>query len=268
MATLFGHAVQITGLTWDHTYVTSSDNYRWNCWGRSDGGRILCQGEGDSAVANCLAQHQPPDGNLLEECAGLEHYLIDGVCHQAANRILFPAGRIVDQAGGYSISSFLFGTYGRSAQEWITRKQRCEAQCNLGKEGSMDQKSNEPSGKLDLEFAKMENFVNRITALHDSERKTREASPESASSTNTLLGNEMQIYLDYKLNGVPKNMDQLLALQQEMLAELSHITQPAKSDADKREQEKKVGELMKKFTTRYKDVLDPDSYKTLFGEDK
>jgi hypothetical protein len=38
---------------------------------------------------------------------------VNGVCHQAANRILLPAGITVRGARGYDVSESLFGTYGR-----------------------------------------------------------------------------------------------------------------------------------------------------------
>src|SRR5262249_46453945 len=47
------------------------------------------------------------------ERGGITCYLINGVCHQAANRILLPAGITVRGARGYEVSEALFGTYGR-----------------------------------------------------------------------------------------------------------------------------------------------------------
>lgn len=40
------------------------------------------------------------------------NYLVSGVCHQAANRILYPARVIVSKAKGYTISSSIYGDYG------------------------------------------------------------------------------------------------------------------------------------------------------------
>ena len=47
------------------------------------------------------------------ERASVTCYLVSGVCHQAANRILFPAGIFVTGARGYGLSSAIFGPYGR-----------------------------------------------------------------------------------------------------------------------------------------------------------
>ncbi|TVS14820.1 MAG: hypothetical protein EA417_14650 [Gammaproteobacteria bacterium] len=49
----------------------------------------------------------------VDERAGVICYLINGVCHQAANRVLFPAGITVRGARGYGVSEALFGPYGR-----------------------------------------------------------------------------------------------------------------------------------------------------------
>jgi hypothetical protein len=105
MAILMGFSIPTSfpfPQSWDHTYVLS-DGFVWPCFGRSAGGSQICSGEGDSAVADCLSQ--PNSG------AGLTH-LLTGVCHHAANRILWPASVLIDQAGGYGWSSAWFGHYG------------------------------------------------------------------------------------------------------------------------------------------------------------
>lgn len=47
---------------------------------------------------------------------------VTGTCQQGANRMLYTAGRTVANAGGYSISSRLFGTYGTG---WSLCKSAC-----------------------------------------------------------------------------------------------------------------------------------------------
>ncbi len=90
----------------DHTYVKCGTGKKaWGCWGGKKGGSKLRQGTGSTKRANCIAG---PD-----EKAGIKCYLVNGVCHQAANRILLPAGITVRGARGYTISESLFGTYGR-----------------------------------------------------------------------------------------------------------------------------------------------------------
>jgi len=90
----------------DHTYVKCGTGARaWGCWGGKTGGAELRRGQGSTRRANAIAG--------ANERAGITCYLINGVCHQAANRVLLPAAITVRGARGYSVSEALFGTYGR-----------------------------------------------------------------------------------------------------------------------------------------------------------
>lgn len=90
----------------DHTYVEcGSGQVAWSCWGGKANGDLLGTAAGSTRRADVIAE---PD-----ERAGITCYLINGVCHQAANRILLPAGITVDGARGYSLSVSIFGLYGR-----------------------------------------------------------------------------------------------------------------------------------------------------------
>lgn len=90
----------------DHTYVECGTGKKaWKCWGGKEGGMALREAPASTKRADMIAQ---PD-----EKAGIACYLINGVCHQAANRILLPAGITVRGARGYSVSEALFGPYGR-----------------------------------------------------------------------------------------------------------------------------------------------------------
>ncbi len=90
----------------DHTYVECGNGGKgWTCWGGKTGGTAIRSGTGSTQRADEIAQ---PD-----EKANIRCYLINGVCHQAANRILLPAGILVRGARGYTVSHALFGTYGR-----------------------------------------------------------------------------------------------------------------------------------------------------------
>jgi hypothetical protein len=90
----------------DHTYVEcGTGGEGWSCWGGKTGGGALRQGAGGTKRADAIARPN--------ERAGITCYLINGVCHQAANRILLPAGITVRGARGYDVSEALFGTYGR-----------------------------------------------------------------------------------------------------------------------------------------------------------
>jgi len=96
---------------WDHTYVDSSDGFKWGCLGRDSGGALLFSANGQSAFAECLSY---PRGNVLgfPQFAGII-WSVNGVCHQAVNRILYAAGGLeVASARGYGLSLGLYGTYG------------------------------------------------------------------------------------------------------------------------------------------------------------
>jgi hypothetical protein len=99
-----GYAIKIKGLPWDHTYVRSDEGNVWPCWGRSAGGRAICEAIGDLNQSDCLSQPNSQAGIV---------YGVTGVCHQTANRILYTAGIMVSQASGYRGSVFAWGRYGR-----------------------------------------------------------------------------------------------------------------------------------------------------------
>lgn len=90
----------------DHTYVMCSTGaVRWSCWGGKTGGQQFKRGTASTLRAGMIAD--------WDEKAGIRCYLINGVCHQAANRILLETGQTVKGARGYWVSSSLYGVYGR-----------------------------------------------------------------------------------------------------------------------------------------------------------
>ena len=98
--------VGVSGVA-DHTYVKcGTGKVAWGCFGGKSGGSTLRDGTGSTRRANSIAGSH--------ETANINCYLLTGVCHQAANRILFPAGITVRGARGYGISQALYGTYGRT----------------------------------------------------------------------------------------------------------------------------------------------------------
>ena len=112
MATLSGYALALVStLPIDHTYVASDDGYAWGCFGRDAGGKALASSVGDSKCANCLSD--PKTIGIVPRLYAGIRYLRTGVCHQAANRLLYPAGVDVAFAGGYRWSFARFGPYGK-----------------------------------------------------------------------------------------------------------------------------------------------------------
>jgi|GEM_PF-946533 hypothetical protein len=91
----------------DHTYVECSTGGKgWACWGGKSGGTAFNRGSGSTRRADAIAGSN--------ERAGITCYLVNGVCHQAANRILVAAGVLVSAARGYALSQAVFGPYGRA----------------------------------------------------------------------------------------------------------------------------------------------------------
>lgn len=90
----------------DHTYVECGSGAKaWGCWGGKLGGDAFNTGRGSTKRADVIAR---PD-----ERAGIATYLVNGVCHQAANRVLLPAKIQVSSARGYFLSRSIFGAYGK-----------------------------------------------------------------------------------------------------------------------------------------------------------
>src|SRR5262245_20987312 len=68
----------------DHTYVECGTGRKaWSCWGGKTGGTEFRRDLGSTLQADQIAEPN--------ERGGITCYLINGVCHQAANRILLPA---------------------------------------------------------------------------------------------------------------------------------------------------------------------------------
>jgi len=133
----------------DHTWVTSfpaasqcppPQSY-WYSWGGchetgpGTTAKPLATHGADLAVAKCictadLGEYIPPDS---PSHGGINLYGIDGVCHQLSNRILWAATLgsgapvTVEGAKGYSVSRWLYGTYGGNLADWQQRIARCTA---------------------------------------------------------------------------------------------------------------------------------------------
>lgn len=104
---LTGQAISMTLGRTDHTYVISDAGHIWPCFGRGNGGIPICSGVGNIDEADCLSKPQSQ--------AGIR-YARTGLCYQASNRILYPAGQTVSAARGYQWFVFAYGTYGKDLQ--------------------------------------------------------------------------------------------------------------------------------------------------------
>ena len=90
----------------DHTYVECGTGAKgWSCWGGKANGAQICSGAGSTQRANLVAE--------TNQRAQIAVYLVNGVCHQAANRVLTQTKLQVSTARGYWLSQSIFGTYGK-----------------------------------------------------------------------------------------------------------------------------------------------------------
>ena len=156
---LYAWAVPIVaqGAPWDHTWVTSYDNtvhaYRgiaavvaakqdyWYCWGtfHARGGTpVLPHGSlgsqnGDIILARCLVASNADCSISFAARGTIFSYGIDGVCHQLANQVLYATGLggarplTVSRAGGYWLSSGIYGAYGLQNVAWRRKIATCTA---------------------------------------------------------------------------------------------------------------------------------------------
>jgi hypothetical protein len=139
----------------DHTWVTTYDNQEtpysddnkvaeagqsyWYCWGsfHAQGGTpnnpagALGQQAGDLALAQCLVQANADSQKVAAARGTIFTYGEDGVCHQLANQVLYATGNgrvrplTVKGARGYTVSSFIYGTYGLQHAAWLNKIAAC-----------------------------------------------------------------------------------------------------------------------------------------------
>jgi hypothetical protein len=105
----------------DHTYVCINNGYGKRCYayhGGNSGGSILnmTMGLDNSNKTLCLSTRP-------KQCSVI--YGIEGVCHQEANRMLYPSRKLVTSARGYWYFQRYYGTYGNISAYWATCRQTC-----------------------------------------------------------------------------------------------------------------------------------------------
>lgn len=209
MAQLNGFAVKISWLGADHTYVLSSDGYVWPCWGRSSGGRRISSGQGSSAQANCLSQSDSHAGIV---------YGVTGVCHQTANRVLWPARTTVSKASGYWASTLLYGVYGTMGPvqlaEWEIRKARCASVSGDRMLAlPLTSRVKAASEKVVSPQAPEERaFLEKLNALYAPHVQGLNIAAIAGMKAPDYLANELDLIADYKL-GAAKDPKQIVSLQ-------------------------------------------------------
>lgn len=115
----------------DHTFVSTGNGQSWGCFGRdlekAPQAYVIGQAQAELLFVSALAG----DGSC-----GLK-YAISGICHQAANRLLIPAGIDVRQSPGCELSIPLFGKYGLGRQSLVEHIEKAAARANTIQAGSV-----------------------------------------------------------------------------------------------------------------------------------
>jgi hypothetical protein len=247
--TLTGYAVPCLGPLADHTYVRSGDT-GWGCWGRDDGGNPICAGPGNYDHANAFSQ--------TDSHAAIR-YGLDGVCHQTANRILYPANVIVSAAHAYWASSWAYGTFGThnlyAAIVWWKRKREV-----LG--------MSEPVPVPGYPYnAAMLSFVQQVQTLHASYAATG-ALNEQSTTPFTLHSQEFDLMLDHRL-GHEKPLNAVADLH---TAHNSFLTQKGELDTalgnrslQPRDYANRVNQLVANGLATSATLLGRDLHVRLFG---
>jgi hypothetical protein len=202
MSTLTGYAISTGILSTDHTYV-KSDHFTWPCWGRSEGGKSICQGNGDESIANCLSQENSHAGIV---------YGVTGVCHQTANRILYPANVTVSKAGGYSASTMVYGTYGTFG--WENRKAECSVRFEASSAAGI---------KSNLEYTPEHMYIQKVVDLYSEDKhlQTELDYINSMENANNLIKKELEYTLEFLLGSKldSQSFNQIQKQQADLLKE-------------------------------------------------
>jgi len=134
------------GVNLDHVFVVSSSNNDWNCFGRGLGvigdpqARLLKQGMGYARWAS-LIYGQEFEGTITPSPAAGLYEKFDGVCHNAANRILVLVGDDVDvrDAAGNELVTLMYGKLGFNIDAYVNRVKDAAAQVNREEPGALQE---------------------------------------------------------------------------------------------------------------------------------
>ncbi len=240
----------------DHTYVYCPErNVYWGCWGGHSApeARLVCRGQGNFAEANCISQPHSQAGVL---------YGINGVCHQTANRILYPAGLIVSKAKCYWLSALLYGTYGvagLSHIEWEIRLRRCSGAASFGLRA--------PDSGAQSEDEAERAYLDRVRALY------RDSGTESFGLAEQperldILRREIGLMLEYRL-GVARARDLaggIQALSSELYGQRTDLEQAFHDGKLTSTQfAEEINAAFAATLHRLADVLEPEPYEQFLG---
>lgn len=257
----------------DHTYVACGTlGKAWGCWGGKTGGTALRRAAGSTRRADAIAE--------ADERAGITCYLINGVCHQAANRILLPAGITVQGARGYAVSTALFGTYGRP--RGILGFCTAPFDRHAGVTGDLDvcieaggERIGKTAGGEDERDPRERTYLERSLQMYaDSEKRL-----EAASGVDDILHFQLaqfDLFVDFRLGADTKDIRSLSTRERDALLEVRRDTELRRLESERRFAEsrdvdtlrKQDDELTLRFQQAVGGVLDDARYTALLDLEK
>lgn len=291
MVTLIAKALDIPWMSPgpDHIYVESSSGFGpWGCFGRSAGGYEVARGVGSGEQADFLSQPRGTTGLV---------YGVEGVCHQAANRILIPAGVTVLKAPGVLFTYLIYGVYGNawSTTLWLaTRGWRCSLWSSplltgpkgRGKERTYMEQVNalyieaantvlkiisrdtwlkkhmeQVNASYDKVTSKVHEIVNKV-AQHREVKQVRKDKEEE------ILTQDVRLMVDNRLGSVldVNNINWILNLRADFIKEKRRIDKALASfGRGGREGDLELNEQFRKLLKRIEKAVGPVIYEKLFG---
>jgi hypothetical protein len=245
-----GYAPGALGV-FDHTFVLSSlskpittqdqviDN--WNCWGRgkeivNNGTQLLSQGSALAEWARLIYGNDPscPTG-LIEK--------IEGVCHNAANRLLVLAGADVSAAHASIYTTLLYGKYGFHVEKFLTSVKEAANNVNQTQPGAISD--------ADLQTVLSRIAVDPSDELGTLESHFVDALPQALSS---------------------EQKDQLLSAYQAFQARREelfednwkNVSGATNRDAYQQQYAKQIAPLFGGLVQSFYEILGPDDYNAIF----
>jgi hypothetical protein len=243
-----------------HSYVTTSDNRVFGCFGRSANGNLVRSGQGSSDHADCIANFQigGPSGwrGKLIGTSGIV-YGLTGVCHQAANRILRVAG-IMLPAKGYPLIKRSVQTYGLIGREygWLSVETNWRYRWNQCLPNVAAPRT---STGADVDRGGSDNNV----------WKSQMANPNSKEEEDQLLM-ELEFLIDAGLDGTKVDagtLQQLLFVQQQLRGKQSELAELFRDEQiTEAEYVDRLKRALRTADREGEGILGYEDYHRVFGE--
>ncbi|HVM60190.1 MAG TPA: hypothetical protein VMV72_04920 [Verrucomicrobiae bacterium] len=136
-----GYQIQL-----DHTFVVSDSQDDWRCWGRghetvNNGARPIASGTALAEWARLIYGSDPsqPTGQPQPERPSGLLQCVEGVCQNAANRLLVLTGGDVSAANGNIFVILVYGKYGYHLQDFVNNVTQSANSINQQQPGAIPQ---------------------------------------------------------------------------------------------------------------------------------